>query len=152
MGVKLLAIVGLAMVTASPVDARNCRSAPDDAARVERAVHAFFAALAKDDPTFERTVTKDFYAFELGKVINAADLFALIQASHRAGRVINWGIGPMTIRVDCESALATWENRGSAGIAPNIVPRHWMESAVLRRSPGGWRLGFLHSTVVADAK
>ena len=152
MGVKLLAIVGLAMVAASPVDARTCRSAPDDAAQVERAVRSFFAALANDDPTFERTVTKDFYAFELGKVLSAADLFKLVEASHRAGRVINWGIGPMTVRVDCESALATWDNRGSAGVPPNILPRRWLESAVLRRSPSGWRLGFLHSTVVSDAK
>ena len=152
MDVKRMAILGLAMVTASPVDARNCRSAPDDAARVDRAVHSFFAALAKDDPTFERTVTKDFYAFELGKVINAAELFKLVEASHRAGRVINWGIGPMTVRVDCEAALATWDNRGSAGVPPNILPRRWLESAMLRRSPSGWRLEFLHSTVVSDTK
>ena len=152
MDVKRMAIMAMAMVAASPVDARTCRSAPDDAARVERAVHAFFAALAKDDPTFTRTVTKDFYAFELGKVMNAAELFKLVEASHRAGRVINWGIGPMTVRVDCESALATWDNRGSAGVPPNILPRRWLESAVLRRSPSGWRLGFLHSTVVSDAK
>ena len=152
MGAKLLAILGLAMVAASPVDARTCRSAPDDAAQVERAVRSFFAALANDDPTFERTVTKDFYAFELGKVLSAADLFQLVEASHRVGRVINWGIGPMTVRVDCESALATWDNRGSAGVPPNILPRRWLESAVLRRSPSGWRLGFLHSTVVSDAK
>ena len=148
-----LFILLLTAAAASPAQARSCPTSSQDAKLIDRAVRSFFDALARDDlVAFQRTVTADFYAFELGKKLNANELFQLVLASHRSGRVINWSIGPVAARNDCDLAWAEWDNQGSAGVPPNIAPRHWMESAALRRSPTGWRLEFLHSTVVSPAE
>ena len=137
-------------LAASPVQSRICPWTNADDAQVDRAVRAMYQALKTDDRTaFQRSVTPDFLAFELARRWSADELFTTIFDAHRSGRVINWSIGPMVVRGDCNSAWAAWDNVGSAGIPPNIAPRRWMESAVLRRSPTGWRVEFLHSTVIA---
>ena len=148
-----LFILSLAAAATSPAQARSCPSSRNDVKLIDHAIRSFFDALAKDDQAaFQRIVTADFYAFELGKKVSAEELFQLILGSHRSGRVINWSIGPVAARNDCDLAWAAWNNDGSAGVPPNIAPRHWMESAVLRRSPTGWRLEFLHSTVVSPVE
>ena len=146
---KLFMLLALAAV-ANPAQARSCPPSKQDATLIDRAIRSFFDALAKDDlAAFQRIVTADFTAFELGKRMTAYELFQLVADSHRSGRVINWSIGPVGARSHCDLAWAAWDNIGSAGVPPNIAPRRWMESAVLRRSPTGWRLEFLHSTVIA---
>ena len=153
MGRMILLALSLAAIAASPADARQCRSSSQDAVRVQGAIQSFYDALAKDDrAAFERSVTRDFRAFEHGERFTAETLFKAIMASHRSGRVINWRLSAVTVRVDCDTALATWDNRGSAGVPPKIAPRNWLESAVMRRSPTGWRMEFLLSTVLTAAK
>lgn len=149
MRLKLYVAAMLAIVS-TPAQSRMCPWTSADTAHVDRAVRAMFDALKVDDrAAFHRAVTPDFLAFEIGRRMTADDLFEAIADAHKAGRVINWSIGPMVIRGDCNSAWAAWDNIGSAGVLPNIAPRRWMESAVLRRSQVGWRVEFLHSTVVA---
>ena len=149
MRLKMLMLL-LAVVAASPAQAHRCPSSGRDTILIDRAIRSFFNALAKDDlPAFQRIVTTDFTAFEVGKKMTANELFQLVEDSHRSGRVINWSIGPVAARRHCDMAWAAWDNIGSAGVPPNIAPRRWMESAMLRRSPTGWRLEFLHSTVIS---
>ena len=153
MGAKIVMVLSLAVLVASPAEAHRCRSSNQDAARVQRAIQSFYDALAKDDrAAFERSVTRDFQAFEHGERFTADTLFKAIENSHRSGRVINWRLSAVTVRVDCDTALATWDNRGSAGVPPKVAPRNWLESALMRRSPSGWRMDFLHSTVLTAAK
>ena len=147
---RLKILMLLAVAVASPAQARSCASSRQDVTLIDRAIRSFFDALAKDDQAaFQRIVTTDFTAFELGKKMTANELFQLVADSHRSGRVINWSIGPVAARRHCDMAWAAWDNIGSAGVPPNIAPRRWMESAMLRRSPTGWRLEFLHSTVIS---
>ena len=149
MRLKILMLL-LAVAIASPAQAHSCPSSGRDTMLIDRAIRSFFDALGKDDEAaFQRIVTTDFTAFELGKKMTANELFQLVADSHRSGRVINWSIGPVAARRHCDMAWAAWDNIGSAGVPPNIAPRRWMESAMLRRSPTGWRLEFLHSTVIS---
>ncbi|MDP1911295.1 MAG: hypothetical protein Q8K85_23595, partial [Hyphomicrobium sp.] len=137
-------------LAASPAQSRTCQWSSADDVQVDRAVRAMYQALKTDDrAAFQRSVTPDFLAFEVGRRWSADELFTTIVNAHRSGRVINWSIGPMVVRGDCNSAWAAWDNVGSAGVPPAIAPRHWMESAMLRRSTRGWQVEFLHSTVVA---
>jgi len=150
MPTKMFVALSLAAVAASPAEARRCQSSAQDAALVQRSIQSFYDALAKDDrAAFERSITREFQAFERGERFTADTLFKAIGDSHRSGRLINWHLYAVTVRVDCDTALATWDNRGSARMPPNIAPRNWLESAVMRRSPTGWRMEFLHSTVIA---
>ena len=97
--------------------ARPCDSSAERDG-VARTIHAFFAALAKDDhAALRRLTTPSFYAFEVGKRYSGPELAALLAEAHKAGRVINWNIGPISARVDCTIASAAWENIGSAGTA-----------------------------------
>ena len=151
MRLKMIMLLAVAAI-ASPAQSRDCPWSNADMARVDRAVRAMFDALKVDDRTaFRRAVTADFLAFELGRRMSGDELFKLVEDSHKSGRVINWSIGPMIVRGDCNSAWAAWDNVGSAGVPPNIAPRRWMESAALRRSSAGWRVEFLHSTVIAPS-
>jgi hypothetical protein len=145
-------LMAVAVFAASPAVARTCALSVQDIASVGGSVRAFFHALAKDDrAAYHRAVTADFWTFDAGKKMNATELFDLVEGAHKAGRVINWSIGPIAVRGDCNLAWAAWENQGSAGVPPKMAPRHWLESAVLRRAKGGWRVEFLHSTSVPPA-
>lgn len=86
-----------------------------------------------DSAAVQRVTTPDFYAFEIGKRYSARELSDVIAKSHADGRITNWGLGPMSLQVDCSIASATWENTGSAGKAGELQARAWLESAVLRR-------------------
>ena len=146
MRLRLFIPAALALV-ANPAQVRTCPWNKADGVEVERSVKAMYDALKADDRrAFDRSVTPDFLAFELGRRWSAAELFTTIFNAHKSGRAINWSIGPMVIRGDCNSAWAAWDNVGSSGVRPTLMPRRWMESAVLRRSPTGWRVEFLHST------
>jgi hypothetical protein len=146
---SMMRLAALAMLAATPAHARTCRLSSADAAGAQASVRALFAALASDDRTaYQRAVTTDFWAFDAGQRMTATELFDLVAGAHRKGRVINWSIGPVAVRGDCNMAWAAWQNDGAAGTAGAMAPRRWLESAVLRRSAGGWRIEFLHSTSV----
>jgi ketosteroid isomerase-like protein len=146
---SMMLVAALATLAAAPAHARTCHLSKTDAAGAQASVRALFAALAKDDrAAYQRAVTTDFWTFDAGQRMTANELFDLVEGAHRKGRVINWSIGPVAVRGDCNMAWASWENDGAAGTAGAMAPRRWLESAVLRRTPGGWRVEFLHSTSV----
>jgi hypothetical protein len=152
MRLALSIMVAVAPLAASPSQARTCALSAQDIASVGGSVRAFFNALEKDDrAAYQRAVTADFWTFDAGRRMNATELFDLVEGAHKAGRVINWSIGPIAVRGDCDLAWAAWENDGSAGVPPKMAPRRWLESAVLRRAKGGWRVEFLHSSSVPPA-
>lgn len=124
---------GMGMETAGQATDQSCDSAVagDD---IRRTIEDFYAALGKYDiAAVQRVTTPDFYAFEIGKRYSARELSDVIAKSHADGRITNWGLGPMSLQVDCSIASATWENTGSAGKAGELEARAWLESAVLRR-------------------
>jgi hypothetical protein len=99
-----------------------------------------------DDAAVRRLTTPNFYAFEIGKRFTGSELSKLIADAHRSGRTIQWNIGPVDARVDCNIAFAAWENTGAAGTAAKMEPRAWLESALLLRQGNRWIIAFLHST------
>jgi hypothetical protein len=110
-------------------------------------IRAFFAALAVDDEaSVRRLTTPNFYAFEVGKRFTGPELSKLIAETHRAGRILQWNVGPVDARVDCNMAFAAWENTGAAGTAGKMQPRNWLESALLLRQGDRWVIDVLHST------
>jgi hypothetical protein len=139
--------------SAAPADARapraSQRSCSSDAAAREIAgtIKSFFAALARDDDAaVRRLTTPDFYAYDVGKRFTGPELSTLIADLHRQGRVLEWNIGAVDARIDCNLAFAAWENVGASGTATEMKPRTWLESALLVRESGAWRIRFLHST------
>lgn len=126
--------------------ARSCASDPAVQAEAAQAVQALFDALAGDDPAvLARTTTDGFFAYELGRKMTGAELLELLVSSRRQGRRVEWKLQDMQVRTACDWASATWVNRGAAGTAGAMAPMAWLESAVLERVQGRWRVAFLNS-------
>lgn len=125
---------------------RSCATAADSQ-QVSQTIRAFFAALAiDDDAAVGRLTTPSFYAYDIGKRFTGPELSKLIADAHKSGRILQWNIGPVDARIDCNMAFAAWENHGAAGTAEKLEPRAWLESALLVRSGDRWLIEFLHST------
>jgi hypothetical protein len=157
----IAALAGLALLAScrsgsySGINSESGSPCSTQAAADEVAVtiRAFFAALAQDDDAaLARLTTPDFYAFDVGKRFTRAELSAVVADAHKAGRTIQWNIGPIDTRTDCKMASAVWENVGAAGVAPRLEPRAWLESATLVRRDGRWLILFFHSTPKNPAK
>lgn len=126
--------------------ARSC-STPAAAQEIADTIRAFFLALSKDDEAALRNfTTPDFYAYEIGKRYTGPELSKMILDARKAGRILQWNIGQVDARVDCQLAFAAWENTGAAGTAGQMQPRAWLESALLVRDGKRWLIRFLHST------
>lgn len=123
----------------SPADA--------DHLAIEQAVSAFFRALASEDhAALEAVVDGDFQAFDAGEQMDLPRLKALVGAAISDGRAFVWRVTDPACGLDGDLAWATWRNIGGVASEGVLSPMTWLESANLRRMPGGWRLTFLHST------
>jgi len=110
-------------------------------------LRAFFAALAADDQAaVQRLTTSGFYAYDVGKRYSGPELSKVIADAHKSGRIIQWNVGRVDARIDCNLAFAAWENTGATGTVGQLQTRVWLESALLVRQQDRWLIDFLHST------
>ncbi|MFL6731856.1 MAG: hypothetical protein ACJ8EH_12485 [Sphingomicrobium sp.] len=128
------------------VNQSGCVGSPRAEANVERTVRAFFVALRQEDKSaFQGLTTSSFYSFDAGKRYVGTELVDVVRSAHARGVQLNWSVGPVHTEVGCDVAWSSWENVGSAGIPPDVRPVRWLESAVLVRQNGNWKLDFFHS-------
>jgi hypothetical protein len=124
----------------------GCAPLPQDGADVERTVQAFFDALREDDEVaFQVVTTGSFDSFDGGKRFRGTELVDVVRDAHAQGVEINWSIGQLDTKIQCDVAWSSWENDGSAGVPPDVLPIRWLESAVLVRDNGNWKIDFFHS-------
>ena len=129
----------------------HCPAPPEAKGEIERTVHAFFDALRKEDKVaFQRLTTKSFYSFDVGKRYAGTELVDVVRDAHARGVQLNWSIGPLDTKLRCDVAWSAWENVGSAGIPPDLRPVRWLESAILVRQAGSWKIDFFHSQRSAE--
>lgn len=126
--------------------ALKCAQSPSDHAEIERTVHAMYDALrAGEAAAFKRVTTATFYSYDGGKRYDGAELVNVIRDAHASGTQFIWSLGPMDTKRQCDVAWLTWENVGSVGKPPEVKPVRWLESAVLVREDGRWKIDFFHS-------
>lgn len=124
----------------------NCPAPVNARAEIDRTIHDFFDALRKDDEaSFKRLTSGSFYSFDVGKRYEGTELVDVVRNAHAQGVQINWSIGPIDTKLSCDVAWSAWENVGSAGIPPDLQPVRWLESAVIVRENGNWKIDFFHS-------
>jgi hypothetical protein len=108
-----------------------------------------YVALTKDDTAQLRAVTTpDFYAFDGGEKMTGDELMALIKSLHAAGKTFVWTVTEPKVRIEHAVAWITYLNRGSVQDAAGKKDVSWLESAVLLKEAGTWRIQFFHSTRV----
>lgn len=123
------------------------RPATADQVQVTEAVRSMFAALSAEDiPKLRSLITPDFYAFEAGGRITGDALIDLMKKAHAAGKVYVWTVNEPEVHIDGSMAWVTYINRGSIKDASETKNVSWLESAILRKEEGNWRIQFFHST------
>jgi ketosteroid isomerase-like protein len=141
----LLALV----ISASLVIPSIAATAAGDQAKVIEAIHTMYVAAAHDDlAKFHTVAAPDFYAFDTGKRFTGDALMARIKDLHAAGKVFVWEVTAPTVQIDGDMALITYINKGSIQDQSGTRNVSWLESAVLRKDHGNWRIHFFHSTLV----
>jgi ketosteroid isomerase-like protein len=121
-----------------------------DEEAVVQVIRLMYAALTKEDVAQLSTVTaSDFYCFDVGKRMTGDELMAAIKNAHSAGRTLVWNVMEPKVRFEGNLAWATWINRGYVQDAAGKKDVSWLESAVLLKESGVWRIQFFHSTRVA---
>jgi ketosteroid isomerase-like protein len=108
----------------------------------------YVAATNDDMEQFRAVTTPDFYTFDAGKRMTGDQLMGLVKSAHDAGKIYVWRVMDPQVHVDGKAAWITYVNRGSVQDATGKKDLSWLESAVLRKDAGTWRIRFFHSTRV----
>jgi ketosteroid isomerase-like protein len=124
-----------------------------DQVQVTEAMRSFFAAATADDLDRLHAVTApDFYAFDAGGRFTGDALMDLVKAAHAAGKVYVWTVNEPEVHISGDVAWITYVNRGSIKDASGTKDMTWLESAVLHKKAGIWRIHFFHSTRAPEKK
>ena len=142
--------IAIAALLTSTIDAAAAdESGPSaaDQVAVTEAVRSFFAAAAGDDlAKFRAVTTPDFYAFDAGGRFTRDALMDLIKTAHAAGNVYVWTVNEPDVHISADIAWISYVNRGSIKDASGTKDVSWLESAILQKEEGRWRIRFFHST------
>jgi ketosteroid isomerase-like protein len=140
-------LLTLTMIAAGlPISSFASESASGNAQVVET-MRAFYVAVTNDDLAgFRKVVSPDFYVFDIGNRFSADELMAFIKKLHDSGKVFVWQVTEPEVHIDANTAWVTYTNRGSMQDASGKKDLSWLESAVLRKHDGVWRIQFLHAT------
>lgn len=144
----LVLALGLAMCLAHRSLASDQPSREE--ANVVAAMQEMYVAATNDDlAKFHSVAAPDFYSFDVGKRFNGDELMVFIKRAHDSGKVYVWQVTEPRVQIEGNFAWITYINRGSVQDSSGKKDLSWLESAVLRRDDGTWRIQFLHSTRVA---
>jgi len=102
----------------------------------------------EDSDQLRAVTTSDFYAFDGGEKMTGDELMGLIKSLHATGKTFVWTVTEPKVRIDRAVAWITYLNRGSVQDAAGKKDVSWLESSVLLKEGGAWRIQFFHSTRV----
>jgi ketosteroid isomerase-like protein len=149
----LIAIAGLLTSASGATAVAQSGPSAADQDKVTEAVRLFFAAATADDVDKLHAVTApDFYAFDAGGRFTRDALMDMIKAAHAAGKVYVWTVNEPEVHISGDMAWITYVNRGSIKDTSGTKDVIWLESAVLQKEKGTWRIHFFHSTRAPEKK
>jgi hypothetical protein len=134
------------------VQAQSCRSSDADKTAVIDALRTLYAGATVDDMAKMHSVTAStFYGFDGGhQYTSLDDLMKPVKAQQDQGVKYIWNVTAPKVTIHCNEAWITYVNEGSfqepGSAAP--TPSQWLESAVLEKQSGAWKILFFHSTHV----
>jgi ketosteroid isomerase-like protein len=151
---SILAAVVLGLVLAGDVGVvrGQQRALTADQAQVVSTVSAIFGAAEQDDlAKFHAGVAPGFYIFDAGARFDGDAIMVLIKAQHAKGNKYEWNVTEPDVHVSGDMAWIAYVNKGAITNASGTVAQRWLESAVLERHGGAWKIVFMHSTRVPSA-
>jgi SnoaL-like domain len=138
-------------LAASNLSAQTCKTTDADKAAVANSLRTLYAGAAIDDMAQMHSVTAPtFYAFDNGQPFSSIDdLMKVVKTYQDRGVKFVWNVTKPQVTIHCNEAWITYVNDGSIQL-PNSppTPTQWLESAVLEKQDGVWKIVFFHSTRV----
>lgn len=120
-----------------------------EAAAVEAAVVDFFDAItAYDYDALRRRTTSDFELVEDSLVLDLSGFVDLIEPYEDRDAGITYRLSDFVTEVRGPVAWTRYRNRAVLQTGEDTMRLRWLESAVLLREDGAWRIDRLHSTPV----
>jgi ketosteroid isomerase-like protein len=114
---------------------------------VEKVVHTFFDAVFTFNYQGIRDVcADDFILFESGQVMNVEDFINFITPFK--GSTTTYNFEDVKINVEGSVAWMRLRNKAEMTMGEQIINFDWLESAVLKKQEGKWKIAFYHSTTV----
>ncbi len=148
----LAALCGLAALALSAGAAIAGPCAPASADPVEGVRQMYAAAMAGDRAGTIAAFAPDGYLFDGGVRFTPEGIADFILKAEAAGLKPRWTIEDPESHLACDLAWATWTNRGTFTTAAGVVPKQWLESAVLVWRNGAWKIRFFQSTAVSPPR
>jgi hypothetical protein len=109
---------------------------------------SIFAAVSDDVAKFDSVINQDFYIFDGGARFNADTIMTLIKTQHAAGKRQQWNVTEPDVHISGNTTWIAYLNKSSITDASGTVNQNWLESAVLEKQAGMWKIVFMHSTHV----
>jgi ketosteroid isomerase-like protein len=151
----ILPFAAHAALSASAATTSAQASKPAEANEVADTLRAMYAAAQKDDlDAFHAVTTPGFYAFDNGTQFDGNALMRLIIDLHGKGAKAVWTVTEPDVHISGDHAWIAYTNVGSLQMSPTapVVPMKWLESAVLERQDGKWKIAFFHSTAIPPSQ
>ena len=137
------------------VTAQSCKANEADKTAVIDAIRTLYAGATVDDMAKMHSVTApSFYGFDGGHQYSSIDdLMIVVKADQDRGVKYIWNVTAPRVTVHCDEAWITYVNDGSFQPPDSATPHpaQWLESAVLEKQAGIWKIVFFHSTFVRPA-
>ena len=113
---------------------------------------AYAAAEGLDEAGWKGSITPDFYAYDGGHRFTGDGMFDIVKSARAAGKVYHWELSGFDAHATCGFVWVAYVNNGGVTTSAGTTKLSWLESAVLRDDDGVWKIAFLHSTRVPEAK
>jgi ketosteroid isomerase-like protein len=146
-----LATIGLALMSSLYVTAARAqqRVLTNDQSQIVDRVNAMFTALQTDDAAkLSSILAPDFYMFDGGHRFTGEAIMAQIRTLQDSGKRFEWRVTEPDVHISGNTAWIAYVNDGSITDASGRVNQEWLESAILEKQAGTWKIRFVHSTRV----
>jgi hypothetical protein len=116
-------------------------------AEVQQVVTRFFDALSVANiPLMKAEVSDDFMLLENGEIWTIDTLANKISRPKPEGYLRQNSFDFLSTKIDKNRAYVYYKNKAEISSKTRNATIKWLESAILRKEKGRWRMEFMHST------
>ena len=116
-------------------------------AEVQQVITRFFDALSVANiPQMKAEVSDDFILLENGEIWTIDTLANKISMPKPEGYLRQNSFDFLSTKIDKNRAYVYYKNKAEISSKTRNATVKWLESAILRKEKGRWRMEFMHST------
>ena len=116
-------------------------------AEVQQVITRFFDALSVTNiPLMKAEVSDDFMLLENGEIWTIDTLANKISRPKPEGYLRQNSFDFLSTKIDRNHAYVYYKNKAEISSKTRNATIKWLESAILRKEKGRWRMEFMHST------